>query len=183
MDENNLIKRVEGVVQGEEDQYVTFEGMHLQFREDTPVEVCVAVIEKLSQAAECIQFWLGDAYIQARDLHGDLVYQALAAKDYEKHTLQNWASVARSIPAERRRRELDYSHHAAVTSLPPDQQDEILEQAVQNELSVVKVNELKKAYEMAPYGEAEQVITERCKQCYGTGTCPTCNGKGEVVVP
>lgn len=182
--ENSLIRRVEGVVQGgQEEEYVTFEGMHLKLRPDTPLDVCVAVLVKLLRAAECLQFWVGDAYIQSKEMHGDLIYQGLAAKDYEKHTIQNWASVARSIPASRRRSELDYSHHAAVTALPPEAQDEILEQAVQFELSVAKTNELKKAYEMAPYGEPEQIITERCKQCYGTGSCPACSGKGEVVVP
>lgn len=90
-------------------------GDHLQFRE-----------------RNC-SFWLGDWWRYGEREYGEASSQA-APTGYAAKTLQNAARVAERIEPSRRRENVPFSYHEAVASLPPEQQDDLLDQAVREEM-------------------------------------------------
>lgn len=75
-----------------------------------------------------IQWWKGDQLNYGERQYGDLSAQA-ETDSREYQTLINYANVASKIGFNRRRLNLDWSHHAEVAALPPNMQDEILDWA------------------------------------------------------
>jgi hypothetical protein len=73
--------------------------------------------------------------------YGERYTDAVEATHLEEGTLRNYAMVARRFPIERRRPHLSIHHHAVVLALPPTDQDEWLQRAERERLSV---NELRR---------------------------------------
>lgn len=83
------------------------------------------------------QWWVADWLRFGERQYGERYSQAVqTATGYAASTLANFCYVARAIPPSRRRERLDFSHHAAVASLPPDEQDELLDRAEREHLPV-----------------------------------------------
>ena len=100
--------------------YEQWEGTGIVFR----------VFEKATQWA------LGDWDRIGEQLFGEDASQALDAADYENKSFRNMRWVAGKIEMSRRRDNLSWSHHEAVAALPPERQDELLDEAEAEGLSV-----------------------------------------------
>ena len=98
-------------------------------------DACNQAITTLKQVHGVIQLAIGDLlnYMQGR--FGEAYAQALEASDYTSGTAANVQWVARSVPPEVRRLELNFDHHRAVAPLPVEQQAEWLEKAEKESLS------------------------------------------------
>ena len=82
-----------------------------------------------------VQFWIGDclAYKEQKwGMYDDMIEET----EYEKGSLRYIKLVAEKIESARRRADLTFSHHLEVVKLSPDKQDEYLEKASKNKLSV-----------------------------------------------
>lgn len=103
----------------------------------TATDGLVAIIVDLFRVEDTVQWAIGDGLIYGADTLGMSVAQisaALAERGIRPalQTLQNYASVARSIPVSRRREGLSFSHHAEVATLPPEAQDELMTMAIEH---------------------------------------------------
>jgi len=98
-----------------------------------PFELWAEYGKGLQVVHAAIHFVIGDWLIYGEEHYGDAYAQALAMLPYDKQTLMNDKFVASHIPPERRRIHLTHSHHAAVAPLPPNEQDEWLERAEEEE--------------------------------------------------
>lgn len=77
-------------------------------------------------------FWLGDwlLYAERRPEWKDRIEQLdYGARSLE--TVEQYKRVARDVPASRRRAGLSFNHHRMVSSLQPEDQEELLDSAVQ----------------------------------------------------
>ena len=128
------------------------------------------LFESLQFRERNISFWVGDAYNYAQEHYGEKFSQALPTVGYSLRTIQNAASVAKAIPVSRRREDIPFSYHAAVASLPPEQQDELLKEAATEEIRLgqlrSKVRHLKATEKPDP--EA-YTWTLACSVCQETG--------------
>ncbi|WP_153037176.1 LmbU family transcriptional regulator [Amycolatopsis sp. YIM 10] len=74
-------------------------------------------------------WWLGDWLIYGQSEYPNRYKRAIMETQLDYQTLRNYAWVARRYPAARRRAALSFQHHAELTSLPEQQQDEWLDRA------------------------------------------------------
>tara|TARA_Y100000034_G_scaffold131007_1_gene190796 strand:- start:1066 stop:1590 length:525 start_codon:yes stop_codon:yes gene_type:complete len=88
---------------------------------------------------QATQWAIGDWIRVGEARFGDRYTQALDATEHKKGYLQNMVYVSEQVEPSRRREELTWSHHQAVSPLAPARQDELLEQAVSEGLTVPKL--------------------------------------------
>lgn len=91
----------------------------------------VSLGRQLCSGQKVINWWIGDWWAAGSHRYGERAKAAaegIFGKEFQ--TLANLASVARSFEPSRRR-ELSWSHHAEVASLPAVQADRLLDQAEQ----------------------------------------------------
>lgn len=99
--------------------------------------------ETLKTIESGVQFWIGDWCNYGEAAYGQKYSQFLEVKEYQ--TLRNYAWVAKEIKMSRRRDILSFSHHLEVANLEPDEQNEWLDQAERENLSVRQLRrEIKK---------------------------------------
>lgn len=86
---------------------------------------------RLQLAEKGIQWALGDWVIHGETYFKDRADQAVEFTGRKVGTLQNYATVAKAVIKSRRRDSdiVDYSTHAEVAMLPPDEQEKILAKA------------------------------------------------------
>ena len=77
---------------------------------------------------------IGDMIVWARENANDEWINHLSNR-VDLDTCNNYASIARKVPRSRRRANLSFTHHAAVSKLDPEQQNEWLEKAEREGMS------------------------------------------------
>lgn len=82
----------------------------------------------LARVTKACMWWLGDWWAYGEHRYGERASQALDS-DLDFQTWANAGWVSRSIPAEERRPELTYSHHAKVAALETSSREEVLDLA------------------------------------------------------
>ncbi len=112
--------------------------------------------------AKSVQFAIGDWINYGTHTYGEMYAQAqvLTEKDYQ--TLTNYAYVCRQVPIYRRRDELTYSHHAEISSMSEDKQEEYLGIAARDNLSV---RQLRQHVRDDQNGGTETTANNHCPNC------------------
>lgn len=133
----------------------------LELPEGMGIEDWIQVGDTLKRMSKSIQWWAGDWLAYGEDHYGESAFQALERAD---KTLANWATVCRKVERSRRRDDLPFSQHAEVTSLPPEEQTEVLGMAAENGWTVRRTRE--EAESRRPdVGKTERVETRECPSC------------------
>lgn len=83
----------------------------------------------LRAAGRAVQWWLGDWLRYGERAYGEKYAQAIDETGYDYQTLADMAYVSGKVEISRRRENLSWSHHREVASLPPEQQDAVLNAA------------------------------------------------------
>lgn len=81
------------------------------------------------KAESCAMWWVGDLLNYGETNYGDTYTQAMEASGLEYQTVANAKYVAGQVEFSRRRENLSFSHHDAVASLPPKEQNRWLAKA------------------------------------------------------
>lgn len=119
-----------------------FEDQGLVFLPDTTFEEWT----KAWAAADRIQrdhlWYIGDALAFGESRFGEQYASVIDGYATETRSQAKW--VASKIPKPRRRAGLSYAHHRAVAALPDEQQDELLERAIEENLSSKELGEIVK---------------------------------------
>lgn len=142
---------------------------------DTAMEfdTWTAMLHKIGEFSESSRFWLGDALAFGADLFGEAHAQAVEGTPQELYdvahritglkvaTLENYASLCRSVPLDVRRIELGFTVHEAVRALDRDEQVYWLNEAVVNAWDRETLrSEIKKAKSGEP-ATGQQTVLER----------------------
>lgn len=90
---------------------------------------------QLQLAEIAVQWWIGDWLNYGESRYGEKYAQALEETGKAKKTLMNYAYVAKAIETSRRRDVVDFSTHAEVASLKPEDQEKLLAKAAKEKLS------------------------------------------------
>ncbi len=89
----------------------------------------------LGEMARVNNWWVGDWLNYGTTRWGEKYVEAAKITGFDPKTLRNIASVVSRFDLSRRRDNLDFTHHAEVAALDPDQQDEWLDRATELKLS------------------------------------------------
>lgn len=81
-------------------------------------------------------WWIGDWLCYGNHTYGERYARAARLTGYDVQTLMNMVYVASHFQPERRRENLSWSHHAEVAALDPAEQDQWLDRAEADRLSV-----------------------------------------------
>lgn len=90
----------------------------------------------LRSIGEALQWAWGDWLNYGQRTYGETYAQCSDLAGVEVKTLQNWRYVAEAVQPARRKEDLTFTHHAAVASLPPAEQDAALTWAAETGASV-----------------------------------------------
>jgi hypothetical protein len=112
-----------------------FSPVSLKLPQDLKYDHWERIGRQLQLADLAVQWWIGDWLNFGEHHYQDKYAQAVEEFGRQKHTLINYAYVARSIPESRRRDAVDFSTHAEVASLKPEDQEKVLAQAAKEHLS------------------------------------------------
>lgn len=115
-------------------QFVDNLGLNISEGNALDSEDIVAIIEWGNDKKSALSWLLGDITLCARDHHNDDWINYLSHK-INLRTLNNYASICRQFPRERRHAKLSFSHHDAVKGLEPYEQDEWLDKAEKQEMN------------------------------------------------
>jgi hypothetical protein len=99
----------------------------------------VAVGRDLQRVGRAWQWWIGDWVLYGEKRYGDKYAEAIELTGMEYQTLRNVVSVSRAVELSRRRDNLSWSHHAEVASLDPARQEEWLDRADTEHLTVERL--------------------------------------------
>jgi hypothetical protein len=94
-----------------------------------------SLLKTLGKLSRSSSFWLGDAILYGEEALPEMYSQAVEDTGLARQTLINYVHVCRSVPAARRRAELSFGHHEAVTMLQPGEQEAWLQAAIDNQWS------------------------------------------------
>jgi hypothetical protein len=100
---------------------------------------CVALLRRLKPAREAVQWGIGDVLAYGSFEHGAKRRFAEEELGLNERTWKRWNSVSRHVAREDRRRELTWSHHLLVSSLPADEQRQWLDRAVDEGWNVTQL--------------------------------------------
>ncbi|MHB8642840.1 MAG: DNA methyltransferase [Gaiellaceae bacterium] len=99
-------------------------------------EEWVGIGESLAGRERAVAWWIGDWWAYGGEHRYGERARVAAERRFDYGYLANLGWVARAVEPSRRRERLSFGHHQCVASLPPDQQDRWLEQAIEDKLSV-----------------------------------------------
>lgn len=105
-------------------------------------------LRKISYIDGAIQWWIGDLAVAGEVRNGirsELYDRIEEETGFKRNTLKNCKSVSASVDLSLRRDRLSFGHHKEVWALPPEQQDQWLDRAEQESMSVAQLRRAIKA--------------------------------------
>lgn len=142
----------------------------------------ISVGHRLGRIGRCNQWWLGDWLRYGATKWGEKYADAARITGYDARSLANMASLAASFELSRRRDNLTWSHHAAVVGIPVEAQEQWLDRAMGERLSVsdlrVELRAWQRAEEERPAPPAEP--ESEPEPADGAIVCPHCGHRIEA---
>lgn len=112
------------------DAALTVPAQWLQLPESERYEKWHSLITTLGRLQRSSSWWIGDALLWGEENVSEKYSQAVEDTGMARQTIINIVHVCSRIPPARRRAELPFGHHEAVTMLEPAQQDAWLQAAI-----------------------------------------------------
>ena len=104
----------------------------------------------LATMDKAVRFAIGDWIVFGETHYGEAHAQAIDATALSYSSINSARWVASRIPQDRRRSDLSWSHHEAVASLPPLEQETVLRQAQTERLDREQTREIVRARKGLP---------------------------------
>ncbi|MDH5561342.1 MAG: hypothetical protein OEY59_10875 [Deltaproteobacteria bacterium] len=121
-------------------KYFTETGLHIP--ENTTDFQWQEIGKGLSKMDKAIQWAIGDWFLFGEKKFGEIFELAEDITGYKKGTLINFKAIASKFSPSRRRDELSWNHFQAIQALPEKKQDQIIEAAIKENLSVAKLRNM-----------------------------------------
>lgn len=125
-----------------------FSSTGIQIHPQTTFDQWQATGQYLQHIEGAIHWWIGDLFNYGEARWGEACYQIVDGYDFAVQTIRNDKWVAKAVPASLRRDTLHYSHHVEIASLEPNLQDELLNLAEEENLTVRELRQKVKAMKM-----------------------------------
>jgi hypothetical protein len=126
--------------------------------------------QRLGAIGRGVNWWLGDWLRFGNAKFGERYVRAARITGYDVQTLMNFVYVASRFEPCRRNEKLSFSHHAELAALEPDDQDQWLERAETERLSVRDLREELRRVTRA----SEAASEELAPPAHNDLVCPNC---------
>lgn len=138
----------------------------LELPENLPINDYFEAGNKIHSLHKSTSWLLADLLSYGDSHYGDQFSQVVDDWGYRPETLRNALYVAKRWPKERRRKELTFAHHQAVSSVDESVADEMLNVAIERGLSVKELRVLKREYNKELNDEPEVAeVKSLCPNC------------------
>lgn len=138
----------------------------LELTENLSINDYMEVGTKINALHKSTPWLLADLLGYGEERYGDQFSQVVDEFGYRPETLRNALYTVKRWPKSRRRPELTFAHHQAVSSLDPENADKILELAIKFDWSVKELrDEKRKALKIVNDEPEEEEITICCPNC------------------
>lgn len=134
-----------GLVLGSEAYYVTETPTGLVFDEETPLDVWAQLTMRLIRQHKKLEWAIADAINFGGRRYGETYAQWVDETGLSENTLANIAWVGRQVESSRRREDVDFCFYREVASLDPDDQERLIDLAVDNGMKRYELRQAVKA--------------------------------------
>lgn len=138
----------------------------------------VAHGRRLGVMGRGVGWWLGDWLRFGNAAYGERYAAAVRMTGYDRQSLMNMVYVASRVESSRRREKLSWSHHAEIAALEPAEQDDWLDRAERDQLSVRCLREALRTQRRAVKAERGTAGDVEHSQAMRAGSpdfvCPSC---------
>lgn len=114
---------------------VSLTSVGLTFTGPLAYDAWLNLVQTLSTLDTAVQFAIGDALVYGEATYGEKYSQAMDLTGMAYQTLANCVWVSKHVPVHNRIQGLSWTHHRAVAGLPPDEQVDALQWAIEHEAS------------------------------------------------
>lgn len=125
--------------------------------------------KRLGAMNRCSQWWLGDWLRYGTSRWGEKYKEAARITGYDVQTLRNIAYVAGQVEISRRRDNLTWSHHAEICALEEEEQEQWLDLAAEQRMSVADLRIELRTERRRREGEVDEAKAAgkmvRCPEC------------------
>lgn len=121
-----------------------------------------------------VGWWLGDWLRFGNAAYGERYGPAARITGYDKQSLMNMVYVASRVEQPRRRAKLSWSHHAEVAAFEPAAQDDWLDRAEHDQLSVRCLREAIRTQRRGDKAEPETLREAEPSSHLPDSVCPSC---------
>lgn len=125
---------------------ITTDGLSLHVQQEMTLEQWSEAVELVATLEACSPWWTGDLLAMGERAFGEKYAQGIP-DDLSPTTLRGYQWVAERVPPANRRPSLSWSHHRAVSALPPAEQSSLLDQAESDGWSVRELAQRAKGQE------------------------------------
>lgn len=144
-----------------------------------------AMGRRIGTVGRCVQWVLGDWIAYGNLKFGERYARAAKITGYDPQTLMNMVYVASRFPISRRREELSWSHHEALSAFEAEEQDRWLDQATHHRWSVADLRAMlrvsrRERREKGKGGEESMALLPSSPWLV---RCPRCGEKIPVAEP
>ncbi len=146
---------------------ITTDGLSLQCATALSLDDWAQAVEMISGLSAASPFWLGDLLAMGERAYGEKYAQGIP-EGLSPTTLRGYQWVSERVPPANRRPGLSWSHHRAVSALPPVEQASLLDQAEAEGWSVAELGCRVKGQE-AP-GKQKAYKGRLIRQSYGASS-------------
>lgn len=136
---------------------------------DVPFDQYMAMAAMFSELHKRTAWYIGDLLNYGEKMYGEKYAQAEAVTGLNKQTLMNYASVCSQIPRSRRRANLNYSIHAEVAYLEPDEQKKWLDLAEKNDWKREDLRAARQNQNGLPPAVEVECVCSRCGHVHTKG--------------
>lgn len=145
---------------------VEYKKNSLVFLATPSYEQAESTVNTLLTMEGAVNHWIGDAILYLEAAFPN-TYTQFFPDGYKAKSLANMRWVSKRVPPSRRREGLSWSIHEAVAGLDnPDDQDEALETAALNDMTVSETRKMVRAIKGKPEPVKEpKIIHVCCEQC------------------
>jgi len=95
-----------------------------------------AMGENLGAIAKSVMFWIGDWINYGESAFGEKYAQAMDITGYSYRTVKQAKYIAKKFPPEERDERLTFTHYTAVAGEPPEKARQLLNEAIEQDLTV-----------------------------------------------
>jgi hypothetical protein len=137
-------------------------------------EEWVAHGRRLGVMGRGVGWWIGDWLRFGNAAYGERYAAASRMTGYDRQSLMNMVYVASRVEPSRRREKLSFSHHAEIAVFDPAEQDEWLERAERDQLSVRDLREAIKTQRRGDKAARGDEAEVEQSQAAPEPVCPSC---------
>ena len=137
----------------------------------------VNIGHQLKAMSQGLMFWVGDWLNYGEEHYGEMYAQAMDITGYSYRTVKQAKYIAKKFPPEARNDALSFTHYTAVAGEEPERAKALLDQAINESLTIDELKRLRKPEKEKPENDIPQTAESQPEDPQAgreIAVCPHC---------